>query len=468
MTTVYTVTNDRMLIASVLSMPCGEENANRLFVDLDESWKNFTVKEAVFADAKNLLSQTLLLDEGSFCAIPGEFFAQEGTFTVTVQAKDENGDVQKTSLPLSVRAQNGTISVVPTSVTPDIKEHIAALHAVLAEKMDHIEKPFISFLPIKDYYVSDTEQRLYLNEIALFERGRGYFKVSSPDVTYPEIRVGDNGVTDYICFDVTSKTEFELVIRYLCHGELVARHTLTVHVAPAALPTKKYLFLGDSLTEAGYIQKQFKELNGDSVILYGTREKNGLLHEGRSSWGINHYFTEKKGEVLNSFFNPETQTFDFSYYMAQNPSFADVDIVNIFLGRNNGFNPGILENIDKIVASVKAFNPAITVTLMGAYNVACDNSGTGRYLQSADEFNFAAHRYNKVFYERYADSTDVLLIPAHLNLDNKYDYTTTEEPVSQFDDRKMTIYSNNVHPDERGYRKLGVGVSAFFRYILNR
>ncbi len=327
--------------------------------------------------------------------------------------------------------------------------------------------PYISFIPLKDYYVSDQEQRLYFNELASYDKD-GYFRVSAEGASYPAVKVGSNGISDYVEFAFTENTDFTLTVSYCYHREAVKSHTVNVHVRMNALPPKKYLFIGDSLTEAGHIQNFFKELNGDSVTLYGTRGGGELLHEGRGSWGMDHYFSPAKGNVSNAFYNPETETFDFSYYMTQHPAFADVDVVNIFLGRNNGFGLAIMDKIDFMVASIKKFNPTITVTLMGAYNVAPDNTGTGRYLQSADDFNYAAHLYNKAFYERYVKSEDVLLIPAHLNLDNKYDYTLVEEPISAFDDRTVMRYNNNVHPDKRGYLKLGVAVSAFFRHFWSR
>jgi lysophospholipase L1-like esterase len=153
--------------------------------------------------------------------------------------------------------------------------------------------------------------------------------------------------------------------------------------------------------------------------------------------------------------------------MSQNSAFSDVDVVNIFLGRNNGFNTSILEQLDDMIASIKEYNSDIIVTIMGAYNVACDSSGTGQYLQSAGDFNFTAHRFNKAFYERYKSSEDVNIIPAHCNLDNKYDYTTKEVPISDIDDRTITVYTDNVHPDERGYKKLAVVINAYFKHLLS-
>ena len=326
--------------------------------------------------------------------------------------------------------------------------------------------PYISFLPIKDYYVASKGQRLYFNELALYDKD-GYFKVAADGASYPAVTVGTNGVSDYAEFSFEEDADFTLRISYCYHREVVKSHSIAVHVRMSPLPPKKYLFIGDSLTEAGHIQNFFRAKAPESVILYGTRGTGDTLHEGRGSWGIHHYYSPAKGETVNPFYNPETETFDFSYYMQNNPAFADVDIVNIFLGRNNGFNTSVLERIDKMVASIKAYRADIMVTLMGAYNVAPDNSGTGRYLQSADSFNYAAHDYNLAFYEKYAGSDLVHLIPAHLNLDNKYDYDQVEEPISVHDPRTVLRYNNNVHPARWGYEKLGAAVEGFFRFFFS-
>lgn len=334
-------------------------------------------------------------------------------------------------------------------------------------RFSDVTKPHIDFIPITDYYVSDLQQRLYFNEIADYD-DNGYFVVSSNGATYPEVTRGTNGVSDYIEFNVTSTKDFTVTIKYYYHGTLLNSITINVHAVVNTLPVKKYMFIGDSLTDAGTMQNYFKDINEDgTVILYGTRGNGDYLHEGRSSWTVGDYFAESKNGLTNPFYNPTTGTFDFTYYINQYPEFADVDVVNIFLGRNNGFNVGILSNIDEMISSIKNYNSDIIVTLMGAYNVACDNSGTGRYLQTAEDFNYISHVYNNVFYEKYVTNENVKLIPAHCNLDNKYDYKTTEVAVSVVDDRTITVYTDNVHPDMSGYKKLGMGINAYFKYLFN-
>jgi hypothetical protein len=323
--------------------------------------------------------------------------------------------------------------------------------------------PYISFIPIEDYYVSDIQQRLYFNEIAEYDHD-GYFTTSVDGATYNEVTRGSNGHSDYLEFNMTSSKVFTVTLSYYYHGNLIDSRTINIHANIGTLPVKKYMFIGDSLTDAAHMISHFKDLNPDKVVLYGTRGNADYLHEGRSGWTVNDYFAEAKNGIVNPFYNDETKTFDFGYYMSNNADFRDVDIVNIFIGRNNGFNTSVISKLNEMIDSIRAYNSNVVITVMGAYNVAANNSGTGKYLQTAEAFNHTSHVYNKAFYSTYPNG-NVVVIPAHCNLDNKYDYTTKTVPISCVDDRVIEVYTDNVHPDKRGYKKLAIGINAFFKYL---
>ena len=195
----------------------------------------------------------------------------------------------------------------------------------------------IRFLPITDVYITNVQQRIYFNELC---RGAndGYFVVSVTGATYPEVTYSDR----YVQFNVTSTKNITVTISFKREGIIVASKQITVHCNISALPSKKYLFLGDSYTASGYIQKWFYDNNTGNVTLYGTQGTAPYLHEGRSGWSVNDYFSASRSGVTNPFYNPTSQTFDFSYYMSNNPSFNDVNVVNILLGRNNGFSTSII------------------------------------------------------------------------------------------------------------------------------
>lgn len=378
--------------------------------------------------------------------------------TEDIEVKDKSGKI--------IAKATVDWSQINRAMGLDLTLEVTKIQEACINRFRDRSTPHISFIPLSDYYVSTKQQRLYFNEIADFDYN-GYFTVSVDGATYPEVTVGTNGISDYIEFNVSSTKIFTVTIKYYYHGASVDSITINIHATTDSLPTKKYMFIGDSLTDAGCMQNYFKEINGAAVKLYGTRGSGDCLHEGRSGWTVGDYFAQNKNGLINPFYNPTTATFDFAYYMSNNASFADVDIVNIFLGRNNGFNTSILHQLDEMITSIKEYNSNIIVTVMGAYNVACNSSGTGKYLQSAGEFNFTAHRYNKAFYDRYSGNDSVKIIPAHCNLDNKYDYTSADVPVSAVDERTINVYTDNVHPDERGYKKLAIAISAYFKCLLS-
>lgn len=315
----------------------------------------------------------------------------------------------------------------------------------------------IRFLPLTDVYITNVQQRIYFNELC---RGAndGYFVVSVTGATYPEVTYSDR----YVQFNVTSTKNITVTISFKREGIIVASKTITVHCNISALPSKKYLFLGDSYTASGYIQKWFYDNNTGKVTLYGTQGTSPYLHEGRNGWSVNDYFSASKGGVTNPFYNPTSQTFDFSYYMSNNPSFNDVEIVNILLGRNNGFSTSIMTRMQQIIDSIKNYNSSIIVTVMVGSNVAFDNSGCGKYLQNNNDFDLACFHYNEV-----VNYTDANMVYQNLNLDNIYDFARAEVQATYNNPAVVTVYTDNVHPSQYGYEAFGIAYNGFMHNLLN-
>ena len=354
---------------------------------------------------------------------------------------------------------------------------ISDAHAIADNIDDYImlkyntdaDSGWITFLPITDVYVGDVQQRIYFNELARYNENDGYFAVSVDGATYPEVTYTDR----YVEFNATGTKTITLTITYYFKDTPTATKTLTVHCNPTAFSTKKVMFLGDSYTQNGGMVKWFKDHNGENVTLYGTRTTtlDGVTyqHEGRGGWTAGNYINNASvGNVSNPFYNPSTETFDFSYYMSNaGSSFTDVQIVNILLGRNSGFPVSNMDNLDTIVASIKSYNPNIIVVLMCDSNLAADNSGAGAYMQNVHTANKQSHIYNKAFYERYKDSTDIVMCFANLNLDNVYDFETEEVDASITNPTKIRRYTDNVHPwNVPGLGKFGIALNGLLRNIL--
>lgn len=104
------------------------------------------------------------------------------------------------------------------------------------------------------------------------------------------------------------------------------------------------LCIGDSTVDHDVMTAKIKSFfteNGKTVTLLGTLgdgKGTGNNNEGRAGWTTSDYFTNKTYDgVVNPFYNPSSQTFDFAYYM-RNHNYSSVDFVAIQLGINDLYN----------------------------------------------------------------------------------------------------------------------------------
>ena len=321
-------------------------------------------------------------------------------------------------------------------------------------------------VPATVYALVGEESRIYFNEIFATTK-EGFFEISVTGATYPEITY----TSDYISMNFTSAKSCTIEISFNDYNRVVIGTktiTVTAIATLSTIPAKKYMFLGDSLTNEGTLPSTFKTLMGNSATLYGTRTSKGVNHEGRPGWGISHYCDSASyGGITNPFYNPSTQGFDFSYYMTNNPSFADVDVVNIFLGRNNGYGVSYIDRLfDEIIASIKSYNSNIIVTIMWAYNTATDNSGAGRYLQNTYRITYNGKVYNAAMLSE-TFSNGLYLVPENLNFDNYYDYAKEEVNATPYTTQKRVVFTDNVHPQESGYVSWAHTLFTYMQNILS-
>jgi lysophospholipase L1-like esterase len=262
---------------------------------------------------------------------------------------------------------------------------------------------------------------------------------------------------------------------YKLDGTLIYSKVITIKiVANTALSTtKKVLFIGDSLTYNGTMIDTIKNDVGNNITFYGTQtDTNGLKHEGRYGWKAYDYlFTQSSGGFTNPFYNSSlgtTSKFDFSYYMTNNPTFADVEIVNIFLGRNDGYgdNTNFQQYISTMIDSIHAYNPNIIVTVMCPYLTAKSNDGCGKYLQSTNENKLAAFKGLNVLYTALGNKENlkIYIVPQYINLDTSNDFPTQTVAVSARNTKIIARVSDNVHPDIPGYKKFA---DVWYNWLIN-
>lgn len=212
------------------------------------------------------------------------------------------------------------------------------------------------------------------------------------------------------------------------------------------------LAIGDSTVDhdamTGTMLSHFTE-QGHTLTLLGTLgDGSGTnKNEGRAGWKATDYLTDRQYKsVVNPFYNPSTQTFDFSYYMS-NQGYTGVDFVVLQLGINDLYNSvetdtlysSIWDAIKTMIDSILAYNSGIKIIL----NLpTAPNSDQSKHSVFLPLYQNRVVRYNDYAQEQArAYSTDnVRCSYCHMILD----------PDTEIRD--------NVHPTADGYAKMGMEV----------
>ena len=244
----------------------------------------------------------------------------------------------------------------------------------------------------------------------------------------------------------------------------------------SAVTGKKVLFIGDSLTETAYYPAEIQHnLSKGGMVSLGTRTAtmniNGKVlavnHEGRGGWSTSDYINKSED---NAFYNPATKAFDFEYYMSSQ-GYEGVDVVSIFLGTNNITNTNNANNIKLMIESIHRYDANIVV-LVNLVNMPATQTGYGyrQFGTTAHEFKCAVFKLNDQYIENFDGVMDnVFVSEVYFNLDPKRDYGTTEIPASaRRPNAKITVQTNNVHPDSIGYLKFADVIYSNLLYHLQK
>lgn len=212
------------------------------------------------------------------------------------------------------------------------------------------------------------------------------------------------------------------------------------------------LCIGDSTVDHDVMTakiKSFFEENGKTVTLLGTlgdEQGTGNNNEGRAGWTTSDYFTDKQyNGVVNPFYNPSSQTFDFSYYM-NNQGYTSVDFVVIQLGINDLYNfddTKIIptwENVNAMIDSILSYNQSTKVLL---------NLPTTPNADWSKHFVFEPLYRNRVI--RYCDY-------AITKTKELYPKSKVRVSYNHLILNPNTDIRDNVHPTKDGYEKMGLEV----------
>ena len=211
------------------------------------------------------------------------------------------------------------------------------------------------------------------------------------------------------------------------------------------------LVIGDSKTEQGQITatllSHFTE-QGHTITLLGTVQYGDDTlnrHEGRAGWSTTDYYNPSKAGRVNPFYNPDTQTFDFSYYMT-NQGYSSPDFVTIELGVNdlyNGSQSDIVPTYNRLkgmIDSVRAFDSNIKILLVLPTQ---PNIKQSEMIVFRPNYVTRVIKYNSYVLERTL---------------KEYSMNNVRPTYCHLVVNPETDVRDNVHPTNAGYQKMGLEI----------
>lgn len=249
---------------------------------------------------------------------------------------------------------------------------------------------------------------------------------------------------------------------------LLAEKSCTLKVVEGSLKDGfSLLEIGDSLSCNGMLYRRLQGLAEDQLTFQGTRSIDGFLMEGRIAFSANDYLNETpyyldEGEDCHPFYNPGTETFDWTYYRDTTGFYPDV--VQIFLGTNNiQAGASNADDIVKIVDAIRAddvMTPIYVVNTIyqgGQNGLGSWKTAHGEYLSKGwnkQEQDLAVFNLMVALSEKLADYPDVYLVPAGISMDSEYNYESTEISVNPYNSATEKYETDPVHPSKAGYYQI--------------
>lgn len=230
------------------------------------------------------------------------------------------------------------------------------------------------------------------------------------------------------------------------------------------------LVIGDSLTNYNIYMNRVGELfKNDShtkVSFLGTRGDE-TKHEGRGGWSAKTYCTM---ENYNTYDNPFLYDgkFDFKHYM-KTEGYANVDLVIINLGTNDVNTTDIVKDYNfeesinsykKIIANIKNFNPNVQIALGSTLTPA-------RYLDENLDIKTRRQEWNEKV-QRLCAENGYTYIPYSLVVDPINDFKFENVQIDEYNSEIIKKVSDNTHPANSGYIKMGDLTYATIKYIADR
>ena len=320
-------------------------------------------------------------------------------------------------------------------------------------------------LPSELYVVEETQVCIYTDNL-LLENYNDFtivWQINNISWTYQY----DDGF--YIQPPTGSHGDYVIIfiIRDKKTGSQLYRKEIPLHVIEkTALTNKTVLFVGDSLTAAGYYPYEIQtNLSDGGIESVGTLVSHPYFNdvavnvstEGRGGWSAKDYVSyASKGTFTNAFWNASASKFDFSYYLTSN-SISTPDIIFLNLGTNGVENASDeISAITEMITSIRAVSQTVPIIISLITPPATQNGWTSQtHGGSVDKFKRLQLNLVQAYIDEFDNKiSNVYVAPVYLNLDRAHDFPWQMQAVSERNPYEIYRQTDNVHPSKYGYFKM--------------
>ena len=276
--------------------------------------------------------------------------------------------------------------------------------------------------------------------------GDEYTQRKNDRFVFPNTRTLNSGLGYYW-------THYDETLQVISNQEGDAQYGQGRYIGAENLASCSVLAIGDSTVDQDVMtQKLLDYFTSKSVTLtlLGTLGRGDNKNEGRAGWKAADYLTDKQyNGVTNPFYNPTSETFDFSYYMT-NQDYTAPTFVVIQLGINDLYYTydSAIETtwtaIKTMIDSIMAYNTANSTSIKVLLNLPTPpNTDQSKMHNIGFLYRNAVIRYNEYAIAQAKSlygNTKVRPTYCHLILD------------------PSTEIRDDVHPTDTGYEKMAMEV----------
>lgn len=334
-----------------------------------------------------------------------------------------------------------------------------------AEYIREIKNEFELNLPSKLYALVGEELNVYFDNLV-----EGHDTDYEFDVV---CSIGQHMERGY-CLIPEKTGSYELTISATKNNTTITKKSIIIvsSTEDGAGVTRSVVVLGDSTTNNGIaVSKLNTNFDGDpmNIETLGTRGTSPNNQEGRSGWTFEQYFTvASSGDVVNPFYNPDTETFDAAYYFSNSGvKIPDYFIINLGINDTFGYVDddtlnAVIEKLnarcDAMIASLREVSAEMKIGIALTIPPNYSQDAFGKVYKCSQNRN--RYKRNNVLWvanliNRYDNREDegIYIIPIHTNLDTRHNMgmETVQYNKRNTNTYEQPIGNGGVHPVDSGY-----------------